>query len=208
MRKLLSAAVALSLCASLAAPASSFDDLQDAIDGNTETGTWIEDSDYEDHYGYDWDEDDANTMITVEDDAAIDLNGSDIDGGCEAGVSEGSKDSVITVDIPVFEGEIPARPGYTFAGGGLVNGEDFGSENGIVTGVLTLVAAWIPIPVEPEVPEEPDNTGDTDDAEDAGTTIDEGAVPLASGPVTRAEFVDHLWRHEGQPAPRGCQRIV
>ena len=92
--------------------------------------------------------------------------------------------------------------------GGLVNGEDFGSENGIVTGVLTLVAAWIPIPVEPEVPEEPDNTGDTDDAEDAGTTIDEGAVPLASGPVTRAEFVDHLWRHEGQPAPRGCQRIV
>ena len=138
--------------------------------------------------------------------------------------------------IPVFEGEIPVRPGYTFAGW-LADGEDFDPENGIVTGTLTLVAAWIPIPEEPEVPEEPDlpvdpeepdvpeepdlpetpeepdapdvpvvpeepdDTGGTDDAEDAGTTIDEGAVPLASGPVTRAEFVDNLWRHEGQPAP-------
>lgn len=117
--------------------------------------------------------------------------------------------------IPVFEGEIPVRPGYTFAGW-LADGEDFDPENGIVTGTLTLVAAWISIPEEPDlpetpeepdapdvpvVPEEPDDTGGTDDAEDAGTTIDEGAVPLASGPVTRAEFVDNLWRHEGQPAP-------
>jgi hypothetical protein len=33
------------------------------------------------------------------------------------------------------------------------------------------------------------------------TTIDDEAVPLAAGPVTRAEFVDYLWRHEGEPAP-------
>ena len=127
MRKLLSVAVALSLCASLAAPAlaASFDDLQDAIDGNTETGERIE-SDREDHYGYDKDEDgkygveswkndgggrdvqinekveydsekDENTTITVKDDVTIDLNGNDIDGGYKAGESDGSKDSVITV---------------------------------------------------------------------------------------------------------------
>lgn len=34
----------------------------------------------------------------------------------------------------------------------------------------------------------------------ADITIDDEAVPLASGPVTRAEFVDYLWRHEGSPA--------
>lgn len=55
-------------------------------------------------------------------------------------------------------------------------------------------------PVAPEVPVIPGDTDDTDAADD-GTTIDETAVPLASGPVTRAEFVDYLWRHEGQPAP-------
>ncbi len=128
--------------------------------------------------------------------------------------------------IPVFGGEIPVRPGYTFAGW-LVDDENFDPESGIVTGTLTLVAAWIPVPEEPEVPvipeepvvpEEPEEPvipeepvvpevpvipGDTDDtdAADDGTTIDETAVPLASGPVTRAEFVDYLWRHEGQPAP-------
>ena len=33
--------------------------------------------------------------------------------------------------------------------------------------------------------------------------IDEPAVPLASGPITRAEFIDYLWRHEGEPASAG-----
>ena len=37
------------------------------------------------------------------------------------------------------------------------------------------------------------DTGDTD------VTIDDEAVPLASGPVTCAQFVDYLWRHEGSP---------
>lgn len=31
------------------------------------------------------------------------------------------------------------------------------------------------------------------------TEIDEPAIPLAAGPVTRAQFVDYLWRHEGEP---------
>ena len=35
------------------------------------------------------------------------------------------------------------------------------------------------------------------------TTIDDEAVPLAAGPVTRAEFIDYLWRHEGEPASAG-----
>ena len=30
--------------------------------------------------------------------------------------------------------------------------------------------------------------------------IDDPEVPLASGPVTRAQFIDYLWRHEGEPA--------
>ena len=32
------------------------------------------------------------------------------------------------------------------------------------------------------------------------TEIDDVEVPLAAGPVTRAEFIDYLWRHEGKPA--------
>ena len=39
-----------------------------------------------------------------------------------------------------------------------------------------------------------------DDTGDTGTTIDDTLIPLASGPVTRAQFVDYLWRHEGSPA--------
>lgn len=42
-----------------------------------------------------------------------------------------------------------------------------------------------------------DDTGDTD------VTIEDELVPLASGPVTRAQFVDYLWRHEGEPASDG-----
>lgn len=40
--------------------------------------------------------------------------------------------------------------------------------------------------------------------EDPGTEIDDPAVPLASGPVTRAQFIDYLWRHEGEPASDGA----
>lgn len=92
-------------------------------------------------------------------------------------------------------------------------------ENGSLLEEVKLVGTWTfeasepepvdPIPEETVVPEEPEvpvihgEPGDTDetDAADDGTTIDETAVPLASGPVTRAEFMDYLWRHEGQPAP-------
>lgn len=35
------------------------------------------------------------------------------------------------------------------------------------------------------------------------TVIDDVAVPLAAGPVTRAEFLDYLWRYEGEPASDG-----
>ena len=31
----------------------------------------------------------------------------------------------------------------------------------------------------------------------ATITIEDVAVPLASGPVSRGEFLDYLWRHEG-----------
>ena len=42
-----------------------------------------------------------------------------------------------------------------------------------------------------------------DDFDDTGVTIDDQVIPLASGPVTRAQFIDYLWRHEGSPAAEG-----
>lgn len=98
--------------------------------------------------------------------------------------------------VPVFSGGIPERPGYTFAGW-LVDGENFDPATGTVTGTLTLVAAWTqnPAAVDPETPDLPDDTGETE--------LDDQAVPLAAGPVTRAEFIDYLWRHEGEPASDG-----
>ena len=47
------------------------------------------------------------------------------------------------------------------------------------------------------------DTGGADDAgdpDDTGVEIDDEAIPLSNGPVTRAQFVDYLWRHEGSPA--------
>lgn len=47
------------------------------------------------------------------------------------------------------------------------------------------------------------DTGGADDAGDPDDTdveIDDEAIPLSNGPVTRAQFVDYLWRHEGSPA--------
>ena len=95
--------------------------------------------------------------------------------------------------VPMFEGEIPARPGYNFVGW-QVDGENFDPETGTVTGTLILVARWEAIPAV-EIPD----GGDTG----TGTEIDEPAVPLAAGPVTRAEFLDYLWRHEGEPESDG-----
>ena len=93
--------------------------------------------------------------------------------------------------IPVYAGETPSRTGYTFVGWQLADGTEIDLETGIVTGAIELVAQWEAVPV----------TVDPVDPADPGTEIDEPAVPLASGPVTRAEFVDYLWRHEGEPAP-------
>lgn len=42
-------------------------------------------------------------------------------------------------------------------------------------------------------------TGGTGDGGDSGVSIEDQAVPLA-GLVSRAEFLDYLWRHEGSPA--------
>lgn len=42
-------------------------------------------------------------------------------------------------------------------------------------------------------------TGGTGDGGGSGISIEDQAVPLA-GLVTRAEFLDYLWRHEGSPA--------
>ena len=98
-------------------------------------------------------------------------------------------------DIPVYSGEM-SRPGYTFAGW-LVGGEEFDPITGTVGGDLVLVALWTqnPVVIEPETPDLPDDTDETE--------IDDQAIPLAAGPVTRAEFIDYLWRHEGEPASDG-----
>ncbi len=49
-------------------------------------------------------------------------------------------------------------------------------------------------PVDPVDPTEPDDTG---------IEVEEPLIPLASGPVTRAQFIDYLWRHEGEPETDG-----
>ncbi len=45
-----------------------------------------------------------------------------------------------------------------------------------------------------------DDADDAGDPDDTGVEIDDEAIPLSNGPVTRAQFVDYLWRHEGSPA--------
>lgn len=77
---------------------------------------------------------------------------------------------------------------------------------------MRLAIAALPVdPENPDTPDTPDipddyDLGDTDDDDDDGddpedtdVTIEDEAVPLAAGPVTRAQFVDYLWRHEGSP---------
>lgn len=83
MKKLLSVAVSLSLCASLAAPAfaASFDDLQNAIDGVADEGVGyeIKDSGHQDHYGYDRSEDtEGNVSYGVESWKSDDSDGREV----------------------------------------------------------------------------------------------------------------------------------
>ncbi|MBD5133791.1 MAG: hypothetical protein HDT38_04885 [Clostridiales bacterium] len=76
--------------------------------------------------------------------------------------------------------------GYTF-----VNNED---------GTYTVVPEN---PVEPEPAPAPVVVVPTDPSlyvsDEPTVEIDDPTVPLAEGPVTRGEFVDYLWRHEGEP---------
>ena len=77
--------------------------------------------------------------------------------------------------------------------------------NGNSKYMLTVVGSWEFVADEPApvpTPAPGGNTGDTGDTGDTGgsdITIEDEAVPLAAGPVTRAQFVDYLWRHESQP---------
>lgn len=59
----------------------------------------------------------------------------------------------------------------------------------------------IPALTQPAAPATPGSTADASMDTGSTTEIDAPAVPLAAGPVTRAEFIDYLWRHEGEPAP-------
>ena len=97
-------------------------------------------------------------------------------------------------DTPIFSDQLerntqfpeltePTRAGYTFIGWSMNVPE-------IVNGTIDLAARW----------ERNSEASDPDvDGDDPDITIDDPAVPLASGPVTRAEFVGYLWNHEGQP---------
>ena len=53
---------------------------------------------------------------------------------------------------------------------------------------------------DPKPEENPGESGVEGPVKGSGEVkVDEPVVPLAAGPVTRAEFVDYLWRHEGEP---------
>ena len=66
---------------------------------------------------------------------------------------------------------------------GLTEGSHFSVCNEVL-----VAQEVVPMLVMPEPPE---------------VEIDDPATPLASGPVTRAQFIDYLWRHEGEPASDG-----
>lgn len=71
---------------------------------------------------------------------------------------------------------------------------------------VDAVGTWVYAanPPAPEPPRTPTGPSVFDGYDFGGTTtIENEAVPLAAGPVTRAEFLDYLWRHEGQPANDG-----
>ena len=73
--------------------------------------------------------------------------------------------------------------------------------NGNSKYMLTVVGSWEFVADEPEPVPTPTPVpgGDTGDTGGTDITIEDEAVPLAAGPVTRAQFVDYLWRHESQP---------
>lgn len=85
---------------------------------------------------------------------------------------------------------------YSFSGWDVVIDE----ETGDVT--VTAVCTFTPYYVDPGDTGDTDDTDDGDDG-DTGTTIDDAIVPLAEGPVTRAEFINYLWEHEGRPVSAG-----
>ena len=70
---------------------------------------------------------------------------------------------------------------------------------------LDSIIASLPTAPEDGDDGDTDGTDDADDATDDAETapaelsIEDPLVPLAAGPVTRAQFVDFLWRHEGSP---------
>ena len=100
--------------------------------------------------------------------------------------------------------DVLAKPGSTIIynrndSGGLhvttVDGEELKKEVTVDkdTGLELNIVYPTPAPEEPETPV----------IDPVEVTIDEPAVPLASGPVTRAEFIDYLWRHENMPESAG-----
>ena len=71
--------------------------------------------------------------------------------------------------------------------------------NGNSKYMLTVVGSWEFVADEPAPEPTPEPGGNTGDTGGTDITIEDEAVPLAAGPVTRAQFVDYLWRHESQP---------
>ncbi|WP_304433042.1 hypothetical protein [Acutalibacter muris] len=75
----------------------------------------------------------------------------------------------------------------------------------LVRGCETSDSMTEEIPSEPTPPTPPTTPITPDEpvivlGEEEIIDIDDPAVPLAAGPVTRGEFLDYLWRHEGEPA--------
>ena len=93
-----------------------------------------------------------------------------------AGVSVSiDTDGNITVNAPITVGDVSYPYGATIAPDGTVTA--------------------LPAPFVPD---------DYDDLAASETEINDPAVPLAAGPVTRAQFIDYLWRHEGEPEGADC----
>ena len=116
----------------------------------------------------------------------------DKDGNVLAEVEKGTEITLPTPD---------EREGYKFLGWIDENGEPVTTVT--VDKAITLVAQWEKIESEQPIvtPDEPDHS-DASDVE-----IGTPAVPLASGPITRAQFIDYLWRHEGEPESAPCTFI-
>lgn len=81
--------------------------------------------------------------------------------------------------------------------------EHGGSNHTFANGVCQVVGcdAQAPVTKTPVAPATPDAPVDGPEIgiDDPVIDIDDPAVPLAAGPVTCGEFIDYLWRHEGEP---------